>query len=75
MGFLFFQNRGTPLLKALGGPLCALGLLCLMGGCISLVLFLGKPNDVICRFQLPLNVLFPTVVLSTILAISLQVSI
>lgn len=74
MGILFFQHRGTPLLKALGGPLCGLGLISLMGSCISLVLYLGQPNDDICRVQILLYVMFPTVALSTILAISMQVS-
>ncbi|KAI5093266.1 taste receptor type 1 member 3 precursor [Silurus meridionalis] len=73
MGILFFQHRGTPLLKALGGPLCGLGLMSLMGSCISLVLFLGQPNDVICCIQILLYVMFPTVALSTILAISMQI--
>ncbi|XP_060714745.1 taste receptor type 1 member 3 [Tachysurus vachellii] len=73
MGILFFQNRGTPLLKALGGPLCGLGLLSLMGSCIGLVLYLGQPNDVICRVQILLYVLFPTAALSTLLAISMQI--
>lgn len=74
MGILFFQHRATPLLKALGGPLCALGLMSLMGSCISMVLYLGQPNDTICRIQILLYVMFPTVALSTILAISMQVS-
>lgn len=74
MGILFFQHRGTPLLKALGGPLCGLGLLSLMGSCISLVLYLGQPNDVICRIQILLYIMFPTVALSTLLALSMQVS-
>ncbi|KAK3536339.1 hypothetical protein QTP86_006369 [Hemibagrus guttatus] len=73
IGFLFFQHRGTPLLKALGGPLCVLGLLSLMGSCISLVLYLGQPNDVICRIQILLYMMFPTVALSTLLAISMQI--
>ncbi|KAF4093778.1 hypothetical protein AMELA_G00006070 [Ameiurus melas] len=73
MGILFFQHRGTPLLKALGGPLCGLGLLSLMGSCISLVLYLGQPNDVICRIQILLYIMFPTVALSTLLAISMQI--
>ncbi|XP_053098415.1 taste receptor type 1 member 3 [Pangasianodon hypophthalmus] len=73
MGILFFQHRGTPLLKALGGPLCGLGLMSLMGSCISLVLYLGQPNDGICRIQILLYVMFPTVALSTILAISMQI--
>lgn len=74
IGVLLFQNRGTPFLKALGGPLCAVGLMSLMGSCISLVLYLGQPNDVICRIQILLYVMFPTVALSTFLAISMQVS-
>ncbi|KAM9443980.1 taste receptor type 1 member 3 [Clarias gariepinus] len=73
IGVLLFQNRGTPFLKALGGPLCAVGLMSLMGSCISLVLYLGQPNDVICRIQILLYVMFPTVALSTFLAISMQI--
>ncbi|XP_030634149.1 LOW QUALITY PROTEIN: taste receptor type 1 member 3 [Chanos chanos] len=73
VGILFFRHRGTPLVNASGGSLSGLSLLSLMGGCASLVLFLGRPNDLVCRLQLPLNAIFPTVALSTILAISLQI--
>ncbi|XP_066528178.1 taste receptor type 1 member 3 [Hoplias malabaricus] len=73
VGFLFFKHRGTPLVSATGGPLCGLSLVSLIGGCISLVLFLGQPNDIVCRLQQPLNAIFPTVTLASILAISLQI--
>lgn len=73
VGALFFMHRGTPLVKTAGGPLTGLTLLSLAGECISLVLFLGQPGDVVCRLQEPLNAFFPTVALSVILTISLQV--
>lgn len=73
VGAVFFMHRGTPLVKTAGGPLSGLALLSLVGECISLVLFLGQPGDVMCRLQQPLNAFFPTVALSVILTISLQV--
>ncbi|XP_064162179.1 taste receptor type 1 member 3 [Anguilla rostrata] len=73
VGVLFLCNRGTPLVRASGGAMSAFTLLSLMGGCASVVLFLGKPNDWVCYLQQPLNALFSTVTLSTILALSLQV--
>ncbi|KAI4899621.1 hypothetical protein NFI96_030397 [Prochilodus magdalenae] len=72
VGFLFFKHRGTAMVSAAGGPLCGLSLFSLMGGCVSLVLFFGQPGDTVCRLQQPLNVIFPTVTLSIVLAISLQ---
>ncbi|XP_062400348.1 taste receptor type 1 member 3 [Sardina pilchardus] len=73
VGVLFLRHRGTPVVDAAGGALCGLSLLCLIGCSASLVLFLGTPGDLVCRLQLPLNAIFPTVTLSTILAISLQI--
>uniref|UniRef100_A0A8B9H395 Taste receptor type 1 member 3 n=1 Tax=Astyanax mexicanus TaxID=7994 RepID=A0A8B9H395_ASTMX len=70
---IFFKHRGTPLVSATGGLLCALSLMSLVAGCASLVLFLGQPSDTVCRLQQPLNAIFPTVTLSTILTISLQI--
>ncbi|XP_041945159.1 taste receptor type 1 member 3 [Alosa sapidissima] len=73
VGVLFLRHRGTPMVDAAGGALCGLSLLCLIGCSASLVLFLGTPGDLVCRLQLPLNAIFPTVTLSTILATSLQI--
>ncbi|KAM4613742.1 taste receptor type 1 member 3 [Polymixia lowei] len=73
VGVLFLKNRGTPLVSASGGALGGVALLSLMGGCLSLLLFLGQPVDLVCRLQLPLTSIFPTVALSTIMAISLQI--
>ncbi|XP_051769379.1 taste receptor type 1 member 3 isoform X1 [Ctenopharyngodon idella] len=73
VGALFFMHRGTSLVKTAGGPLIGLTLLSLAGECISLVLFLGQPGDIVCRLQQPLNAFFPTVALSVILTISLQI--
>ncbi|XP_063072738.1 taste receptor type 1 member 3-like [Engraulis encrasicolus] len=70
---LFLRHWDTALVKASGGPLCVLSLLCLVVCCASLVLFLGPPGDIMCRLQLPFNAFFPTVALSAILAISLQI--
>ncbi|XP_051957904.1 taste receptor type 1 member 3 [Xyrauchen texanus] len=73
VGFHFFRHRGTPLVKMAGGSLSGLALLCLVGQCISLLLFLGQPGDIVCRLQQPLNTFFPTVTLSVILTVSLQI--
>ncbi|XP_076861650.1 taste receptor type 1 member 3 [Brachyhypopomus gauderio] len=73
VGVLLFRHRATPLVRAMGGPLTALCLGSLACGCCSFLLFLGEPSDMVCNFQLPLNAFFPTVALSTILAISLQI--
>ncbi|XP_014902766.1 taste receptor type 1 member 3 [Poecilia latipinna] len=70
---VFLIHRGTPLVKASGGVLTFLVLLSLMGGCLSLFLFLGEPDDVVCRLQLPLITIFQTIALSIILSISLQI--
>ncbi|MBN3307718.1 TS1R3 protein, partial [Amia calva] len=73
VGWLFLRHWGSPLVCASGGSLSALALLSLSGGCASLSLFLGQPGDVVCRLQQPLNAIFPTFALATVLAISLQV--
>lgn len=70
---LFLMHRGTPLAKASGGGLTFVALLSLMGACLSLLLFLGQPNDVVCHLQLPLITLFQSAAISIILSISLQV--
>ncbi|KAF3856162.1 hypothetical protein F7725_016885 [Dissostichus mawsoni] len=44
-----------------------------MGACLSLVLFLGQPGDMVCRLQLPLTSIFNTVAISIITFISLQI--
>ncbi|KAJ8359337.1 hypothetical protein SKAU_G00158620 [Synaphobranchus kaupii] len=73
VGVLLLRNRGTPMVSALGGGKSVLTLLGLVGGCASILLFLGKPNDWVCYVQQPLNALFSTATLSTILALSLQI--
>ncbi|XP_008287970.1 taste receptor type 1 member 3 [Stegastes partitus] len=73
VGVVFLMHRGTPLVKASGGPLSFVALLSLMGACFSLLLFLGQPGDVVCRLQLPFTSMFQTVALSVIMAISLQI--
>ncbi|XP_039972000.1 taste receptor type 1 member 3 [Xiphias gladius] len=70
---VFLKHRGTPLVMSSGGALSFLALLSLMGACLSLLLFLGQPGDVVCRLQLPLTSIFQTVALSIITAISLQI--
>ncbi|XP_031590916.2 LOW QUALITY PROTEIN: taste receptor type 1 member 3-like [Oreochromis aureus] len=73
VGVMFLMHRGTPLVKASGGPLSFVAVLGLMGASLSLLLFLGEPGDVVCRLQLPFTSIFQTVTLSVILSISLQI--
>ncbi|KAG7280540.1 hypothetical protein CRUP_022070 [Coryphaenoides rupestris] len=72
VGVLFLKHRGTPLVRASGGALSGLALLCLTASCLSLGLFLGQPGNMACRLQMPLNSIFPTVALGTITVISLE---
>ncbi|XP_037631498.1 taste receptor type 1 member 3 [Sebastes umbrosus] len=73
VGVVFLKHRGTLLVAASGGILSFAALLSLMGGCLSLLLFLGQPGEVVCRLQLPLTSIFQTVALSIITSISLQI--
>ena len=73
MGALFLKHRRTPLVKASGGVLSGLALVCLGASCLSLLLFLGQPGNTVCRLQMPLNSIFPTVAVATITVISLRV--
>ncbi|KAL4622541.1 taste receptor type 1 member 3 [Arapaima gigas] len=73
VGLFFLHHRGTPLVCATGGTLSILTLLGMIGGCTSVFLFLGKPNNVVCYLQQPLSAMFATMTLSTILSISLQI--
>uniref|UniRef100_A0A672FZU5 Taste receptor type 1 member 3 n=1 Tax=Salarias fasciatus TaxID=181472 RepID=A0A672FZU5_SALFA len=70
---VFLRHRGTPLVTASGGVLGLVALLGLMGACFSLLLFLGRPGDVVCRLQLPFISIFQTVALSIVMSISLQI--
>lgn len=73
VGVVYLKHRGTLLVKASGGALSFVALLSLMGACLSLLLFLGQPGDVVCRLQLPLTSIFQTLALSIITSVSLQV--
>ncbi|XP_051272037.1 taste receptor type 1 member 3 [Dicentrarchus labrax] len=73
VGVVFLKHRGTLLVKASGGVLSFVAVLSLMGACLSLLLFLGQPGDVVCRLQLPLTSIFQTVALAIITSISLQI--
>lgn len=75
VGVVLLKHRGTFLVKAAGGALGYVALLSLIGSCLSLLLFLGKPGDLVCRLQLPIIAIFQTVALSIITAISIQVRI
>ncbi|XP_054473702.1 taste receptor type 1 member 3 [Anoplopoma fimbria] len=70
---VFLKHRGTLLVTASGGALSFVTLLSLMVACLSLLLFLGEPGDLVCRLQLPLTSIFQTVALSIIMSISLQI--
>ncbi|XP_026163205.1 taste receptor type 1 member 3 [Mastacembelus armatus] len=73
VGVVFLKHRGTPLVMASGGFWSFLALFSLMGTCLSLLLFLGQPGDMVCRLQLPLTSIFQTITLSIITSISLQI--
>ncbi|XP_003459628.1 taste receptor type 1 member 3-like [Oreochromis niloticus] len=73
VGVVFLMHRGTPLVTASGGPLSFVAVLAQMGACLSLLFFLGKPGDVVCRLQLPFTSFFHTVTLSIIVSISLKI--
>ncbi|XP_029288187.1 taste receptor type 1 member 3 [Cottoperca gobio] len=73
VGVVFLKHRGSLLVAASGGILSFVALLSLMGACLSLLLFLGQPGDVVCRFQIPFTSIFQTVALSIITFISLQI--
>ena len=73
VGVVFLKHWGTPLVISSGGALGFVALLSLMGACLSLLLFLGQPGDVLCRLQVPLTSIFQTVPLSIITSISIQV--
>lgn len=75
VGAVFLKHRGTFLVKASGGVLGYVALLSLIGSCLSLLLFLGEPGNLVCRLQLPVISFFQTVALSIITSISLQVRI
>lgn len=62
------------MVMASGGALSFVALLSLMGACLSLLLFLGQPGDLVCRLQLPLTSIFQTVALAIITSLSLQAS-
>ncbi|KAM9361307.1 taste receptor type 1 member 3, partial [Symphorus nematophorus] len=73
VGVIYLKHRGTLLVMASGGPLSFVALVSLMAACLSLLLFLGQPGDVVCHLQLPLTSIFQTVALSIITSISLQI--
>lgn len=73
VGVIFLKHRGTLLVKASGGVLSFVALISLMGACLSVLFFLGQPNDLVCHLQLPLISIFQTVAFSIITFISLQV--
>ncbi|KAL3058845.1 hypothetical protein OYC64_010896 [Pagothenia borchgrevinki] len=73
VGVVFLKHRGSFIVAASGGTLSFVALISLMGACLSLVLFLGQPRDMVCRLQLPLTSIFNTVAISIITFISLQI--
>ncbi|XP_032370623.1 taste receptor type 1 member 3 [Etheostoma spectabile] len=73
VGVVFLKHRETLLVAASGGALSFVALISLMGACLSLLLFLGQPGEVVCQLQLPLTSIFQTVPISIILSISLQI--
>nr|XP_040061092.1 taste receptor type 1 member 3 [Gasterosteus aculeatus aculeatus] len=73
VGVVFLKHRGTPVITASGGALSYVALVSLMGACLSLLLFLGTPGDLVCRIQLPFFSIFQSVALSIMTFISLQI--
>ncbi|KAM9316357.1 G-protein coupled receptor family C group 6 member A-like [Gastrophryne carolinensis] len=51
--FLFVINAGTPVVKAAGGPYSYLLMTSLFCSIVSIGLFIGKPNDTICKIRQP----------------------
>ncbi|KAM4016899.1 LOW QUALITY PROTEIN: taste receptor type 1 member 3-like [Anomaloglossus baeobatrachus] len=70
---LFFQHRGSPLVRASGGHMCTFALLSLLVVTLSIILFIGKPVDFVCQLQQPLPALGFTCCLSTFSIKALQV--
>ncbi|XP_058488206.1 taste receptor type 1 member 3-like [Solea solea] len=73
VGAVFLKHRQTPMVMASGGTQSLVALLSLIGGCLSLLLFLGQLGDTKCRLQLPLTCFFQTGALSIVTSISLQI--
>ncbi|KAM6927206.1 taste receptor type 1 member 3 [Xenentodon cancila] len=73
VGVIFLMHRGSPMVMASGGALSFVALLSLVAACLSLLLFLGQPGDLVCQLQLPLSSIFQTVALSIITSASIQI--
>ncbi|XP_044133498.1 taste receptor type 1 member 3-like [Bufo gargarizans] len=70
---LFFQHRHSPLVRASGGHMCSFTLLSLLAVNLSIILFIGKPADLVCQLQQPLPAMGFTCCLSTFSIKALQV--
>ncbi|XP_069802729.1 taste receptor type 1 member 3-like [Dendropsophus ebraccatus] len=70
---LFFQHRHSPLVRASGGHMCSFALVSLLAVTLSIILFIGKPVDIMCQLQQPLPSMGLTCCLSTVSIKALQV--
>ncbi|KAK3513953.1 hypothetical protein QTP70_034113 [Hemibagrus guttatus] len=70
---VFWQHRGSPVVKAAGGSLCQLILVSLTGSFASAMLFVGKPTALQCKVRQVLYGLSFTVCVSCILVKSLKI--
>ncbi|XP_071969363.1 taste receptor type 1 member 3-like isoform X2 [Engystomops pustulosus] len=70
---LFFRNKHSPLVRAAGGHMCSFALMSLLVVNLSIILFIGKPADVVCQLQQPLPAMGFTCCLSMLSIKALQV--
>ncbi|XP_063797939.1 taste receptor type 1 member 3-like [Pseudophryne corroboree] len=69
---ILFQHRHTILFVASGGLQCFIILLGLLGMCVSIIFYIGKPSDLKCLLQQPLLSLSFTTLLGPIQVKSMQ---
>ncbi|XP_056397705.1 taste receptor type 1 member 3-like [Hyla sarda] len=70
---LFFHHRHSPLVRASGGHMCSFALVSLLAVTFSIITFIGKPADFMCRLQQPLQAMGFTCCLSTFSIKAIQV--
>ncbi|XP_072266158.1 G-protein coupled receptor family C group 6 member A-like [Pyxicephalus adspersus] len=73
IGILFVKNSNTSTVKAAGGNYAYLLMASLLFSSASILLFLGKPNDLICQIRQPLYGISFTVTVNCILIKSILI--